>query len=1205
MIRSLPRAAYLARSQSAAALAPATRTLIAVARSYALPGSPAASPALARRAFSRSAVQLNAKNDDENGDDDDDNSNSNSTTSSTNSNNSASSGVKRKRKPKSDKAVSEESGIKQNEDTSKVDAKSDSSTSELADKSKSEKSKSKKTDNETEDPEEQLEDFLKRKFDNFDLESFTSKDFSTGIYGPNGPGRRVASDFSMKPPLGGNNLPIKEPGVLKDVMVLPISARPLYPGFYKAALVRDDRHIEAVREIFARKMPYVGVFLYKEATPATESVNNPEEIYDTGVLAQVTSVITHNDIVNGVSQPQITLILYPHHRIKATEIDIAHDLTTPIETVAKSSKSKKSEDVTSFDTLDIDDAVSVSTSAPVPVPDPAPIVEVSQPVAETVPSEDAAPKAEVALGDESDFEYLRNKVTMAKIERLDDEPIDVHDPIVRGTVSEIVSNLKEISLMNSTFRDQITAFTLSLKTGNVYDEPSRLSDFVSAISAGTMDELQKLVNMQNISDRLRCGLLLLKREVLSAHYQMKINKEVEARLQKRQREYILTEQIRAIRKELGMDSDKDKMIEKFRDRLNSLPAVPENVRTVVEDELNKLASIESSSSEFNVTRSYVDWLTQMPWGVVTPEHFSIPYAAKVLEEDHYGLKDVKDRILEFIAVAKLLGNVEGKILCLVGPPGVGKTSICKSIARALGRKFERFSVGGLYDVAELKGHRRTYIGALPGRMVQMFKKCQTENPMILLDEVDKIGRGHQGDPSAALLELLDPEQNNKYLDHYLDVPMDLSKVLFVCTANTTETISRPLLDRMEVIDVSGYITQEKKAIASRYLIPEAREKAGLKDVDIKIEPEVFDKLITSYCRESGVRNLKMHIEKIFRKAALQVVEQLKEDDMTAQIEAALASDGVSNTASPTAPTAAAVESEGVIAEEGVLSAVSGAEEVKKAAVVTHEPLVVPKTVHIDVNLNNLTDYVGPPTYISDKLYDHDVPVGVVTGLAWTPLGGVAMYVESVVEAQLKHSIKGGLKQTGMLGDVMKESTIISYTFAKTFIASHFPNNEFFEHALIHLHCPEGATPKDGPSAGVTISTSLLSLALNKPIDETFAMTGEITVTGRVLRIGGLREKTVAAKRAGAKVIFFPADNLADWNSLPDYIREDLEAVPCSSYSDIFARCFPDITPEQGNNLWLDALKEKVDGAETTSASAVFPPPPITGVNGEIRAGGGI
>ncbi|KAH0142068.1 ATP-dependent protease La, partial [Aureobasidium melanogenum] len=393
------------------------------------------------------------------------------------------------------------------------------------------------------------------------------------------------------------------------------------------------------------------------------------------------------------------------------------------------------------------------------------------------------------------------QVSLVKVDNLADEPFDKRAPTIRALISEIVNTCKEIGSVNQLFRDHVSAFAMSQSAANIADEPAKLADFAAAVSGGEMEEAQEVLTSLNIEQRLSKALEIIKKEYMNAQLSSKISKDVESKIQKRQREYWLMEQMKGIKRELGLESDgKDKLLEGFKEKATKL-AMPEPVKKVFDEEINKLAHLEPAASEFNVTRNYLDWLTQIPWGKRSAETFGIKNAMKVLDEDHHGLKDVKDRILEFIAVGKLRGTVEGKILCMVGPPGVGKTSIGKSIARALNRQYYRFSVGGLTDVAEIKGHRRTYVGALPGRIIQALKKCQTENPLILIDEVDKIGRGHQGDPSSALLELLDPEQNGSFLDHYMDVPVDLSKVLFVCTANMTDTIPRPLLDRMEMIEL--------------------------------------------------------------------------------------------------------------------------------------------------------------------------------------------------------------------------------------------------------------------------------------------------------------------------------------------------------------------------------------------------------------------
>lgn len=881
------------------------------------------------------------------------------------------------------------------------------------------------------------------------------------------------------------------PDVYPNVMAIPITKRPLFPGFYKAVTVRDPNVVSAIQEMIKRGQPYIGAFLFKDENADGDIIENIEDVHDVGVFAQITSAFpVHGD------ENALTAVLYPHRRIKMsflispTTADAKKGEATPLdpgavpEVIPSKTEEKKGDVVASFEEGTVQQK---PTEAPTPW----------EPTA-----------------------FLRNlPVSLVKVENLVEEPHDPKSPIIRAVTNEIVNVFKEVAGLNSLFRDQISTFSMSQSAGNVMQEPAKLADFAAAVSAGEVPELQDILETLNVEERLQKALVVLKKELMNAQLQSKISKDVERSIQKRQREYFLMEQMKGIRRELGIESDgKDKLVEKFREKGLKL-AMPEAVKKVFDDELNKLAHLEPAASEFNVTRNYLDWLTQIPWGQRSAENFGINNAMKVLEEDHYGLKDVKDRILEFIAVGKLRGTVEGKILCFVGPPGVGKTSIGKSIARALNRQYYRFSVGGLTDVAEIKGHRRTYVGALPGRIIQALKKCQTENPLILIDEIDKIGRGHQGDPASALLELLDPEQNNSFLDHYLDVPVDLSKVLFVCTANMTDTIPRPLLDRMEMIELSGYVADEKMAIAERYLGPAAKELAGLKDVDVNLSKEAIKELIKSYCRESGVRNLKKQIEKVYRKSALKIVQDLGESVLPE--EEALTEEGK-----------AAME-ESKKDETDVRETPENIE--KETTETPRVSLHVPDTVHVTIDKDNLKDYVGPPVFTSDRLYDV-TPPGVAMGLAWTQMGGAALYVESILESALKHDSRAGLTTTGNLKAVMKESTSIAYSFAKSVMAKQFPENHFFDKAKLHLHCPEGAVQKDGPSAGITMATSLLSLALDKPLDPTIAMTGELTVTGKVLRIGGLREKTVAARRAGSKMIIFPDDNLSDWLELPEVCR---------------------------------------------------------------------
>jgi Lon-like ATP-dependent protease len=577
----------------------------------------------------------------------------------------------------------------------------------------------------------------------------------------------------------------------------------------------------------------------------------------------------------------------------------------------------------------------------------------------------------------------------------------------------------------------------------------------------------------------------------------------------------------------------------------------------IDEELNKLAGLEPSSSEFNVTRNYLEWLTSIPWGHSSEERLDISQAADVLDADHYGLDDVKERILEFIAVGQLRGTTQGKIITMVGPPGVGKTSIGQSIARALDRKFFRFSVGGLSDVAEIKGHRRTYVGAMPGKLVQCLKSTGVSNPVVLIDEVDKLGRGFQGDPASALLELLDPEQNGSFLDHYLDVPVDLSKVLFVCTANVLDTIPGPLLDRMEVVRLSGYIADEKRAIARTYLEKTAKERSGVGEKEASISDGAMKSLIEDYCREAGVRNLQKHLEKIYRKVALKLAKA-KGPDVSKQMGQARNKVAVAKKALETKEDELRKTSASAKSKKTVEAAEKEVEEAKEAlaaaeAAVTDviESTAVSDPIVVDAGAE-LIEYVGQPPFQTDRIYDQ-TPPGVVTGLAWTSMGGSTLYIEcTAIHQNGDDNKKGGsLTTTGQLGDVMKESASIAHTFARSFLAKRFPGNTFFDDKALHIHVPAGATPKDGPSAGCTMITGMVSLATDRPVKPNLAMTGEVTLTGIVMPIGGVKEKTIAARRSGVTTILFPEGNRKDWDELSDDIKEGLEVHFVSTYDEVY------------------------------------------------------
>ncbi|KAI9324867.1 Lon protease C-terminal proteolytic domain-containing protein, partial [Obelidium mucronatum] len=914
-----------------------------------------------------------------------------------------------------------------------------------------------------------------------------------------------------------NNNGIQKVSVPKEypqTLAIPLTRRPLFPGFYKSLYIKDPHVIAAIQALLDRRQPYISIFLTKDEKYEPDSLVSADQVHPVGVFAQITSVYNA-----GPDDKALTVVVYPHRRVQLdallplpTDVLVVN-VEAPIveEESTQATPSVLSNTVSSKAPSSLSDASSGRTFGS---------VSESSTTSETIADsgEDLEEGEIVNPAYTGINQHLANHiVSVTNISNKPDSEYDAESPTIKATISEILNVLKEISLMNPLLRDQILTFSIQTG-GNAFQDAGKLADFAAAVSSGEPLELQSVLEATDIQERLQKSLYVLKKELANAKLQKEISQEVDKKITRKQQEYFLMEQLKGIKKELGMESDgKDKLIIMFKDRAAKL-SMPEPIKKVFEEEINKLQNLEPQASEFNVTRNYLDWLTQIPWGKHSKENFDIKNAMVVLDEDHYGLKDVKDRILEFIAVGKLRGTVEGKIICMVGPPGVGKTSVGKSIARALGREFFRFSVGGLTDVAEIKGHRRTYVGAMPGKVIQALKKVQTENPLIMIDEIDKIGRGHQGDPASALLELLDPEQNNSFLDHYMDVPLDLSKVLFVCTANSLDTIPGPLLDRMEVITLSGYVAEEKVAIAMKYLAPTAREASGLKEEDVELEEEAVGVLIRNYCRESGVRNLKKHVDKVYRKAAFKVVSRTQEveEDVAAREKAAIENNGE-----------AAVDSEPVKEKLG--------------------KLVITK--------DNLKDYVGSPVYTSDRMYD-TTPAGVIMGLAWTSMGGASLYIESVLESVVQEDSKPSFHRTGQLGDVMKESSTIAYTYSKAFMARNFPDNKFFDKAKIHMHVPEGATPKDGPSAGTTMTTSLLSLSLNTPAIPDVAMTGELTLTGKVLKIGGVKEKTIAAKRSGVKTIIFPAANKSDWDELPGYIKDGLDPHFVGWYDEIFKIVFP-------------------------------------------------
>ncbi|MAB98459.1 MAG: endopeptidase La [Pseudomonadaceae bacterium] len=635
----------------------------------------------------------------------------------------------------------------------------------------------------------------------------------------------------------------------------------------------------------------------------------------------------------------------------------------------------------------------------------------------------------------------------------------------------LINAIKELLPLNPLYNEELKNYLNRFSP----NDPSPLTDFAAALTTAPGVELQGVLDTVPMLKRMEKVLPLLRKEVEVARLQKEISAEVNRKIADHQREFFLKEQLKIIQQELGLSKDdRSADIEQFNQRLEG-KTVPDAARKRIDEELGKLAILETGSPEYAVTRNYLDWATALPWGIYSEDQLDLNHARQVLDNHHAGMDDIKSRITEFLAVGAFKGQIAGSIVLLVGPPGVGKTSIGKSIAESLGRRFYRFSVGGMRDEAEIKGHRRTYIGAMPGKLVQALKDVEVMNPVIMLDEIDKIGASHQGDPASALLETLDPEQNVEFLDHYLDLRLDLSKVLFVCTANTLDSIPGPLLDRMEVIRLSGYIAEEKLAIAKRHLWPKQLEKAGVPKNRLSITDSALRGVIEGYAREAGVRQLEKQLGKLVRKAVVKLLE-------------------------------------------------SPGSKVK-------------------IGSKELEEALGKPMFRKERVLAGE---GVVTGLAWTSMGGATL----PIEATRIHTLNRGLKLTGQLGEVMKESAEIAYSYINSHLKQFGGKSGYFDDAFVHLHVPEGATPKDGPSAGVTMATALLSLARQQAPKKGVAMTGELTLTGQVLPIGGVREKVIAARRQKISELILPQANQGDYEELPEYLREGLTVHFATRFSDV-------------------------------------------------------
>ena len=698
--------------------------------------------------------------------------------------------------------------------------------------------------------------------------------------------------------------------------------------------------------------------------------------------------------------------------------------------------------------------------------------------------------------------FLKARVQVIEEETgqdLEDDNVET-EALVRSAL-DIVQKIVKLS---SRYQEE-----LAIVAENI-EEPGRLADYIAAILDFRSEDKQVILESISVKDRLNHLIVILTKEHDLLELESKIQSDAQAVINKGQREYFLREQLKAIQKELGESDDLLLEVDEMRTQLENA-AMPDKAREAAEKELNRLSKMHSSSPESTVSRNYLDWLINLPWGTSTEDDLDIPHAKEILDEDHYNLTKIKDRILEYLAVRMLKQDMKGPILCFVGPPGVGKTSLGKSVARAMGRKFVRISLGGTHDEAEIRGHRRTYIGSMPGRIIKGIRQAESNNPVFMLDEIDKLGSDFRGDPAAAMLEVLDPEQNDTFTDNYLDVPFDLSRIMFITTANQLHTIPPPLRDRMETLELPGYTAIEKSMIAKQYLIPRQLEAHGITADQFAIGDEAINRVIGEYTREAGVRNLERELGTLCRKSARSIAEG--------------------------------------------------------------------ETDPIDLTPNSLSNYLGPPKFYSE-VADRKEEVGTATGLSVTPAGGEILFVEAA-----RMVGEGKLTLTGQIGDVMQESAKAALSYIKSQSEELHFDPDFWKND-IHVHVPAGAVPKDGPSAGITIATALASLATGRPVAPEVAMTGEITLRGRVLPIGGLKEKVLAAKQAGIKTVIAPSRNEKDLVEIPDDATEGLEFV----FSDHI---------DQVLNRALKRKEYAVSSKPTDSANPAIqpdsvPPPPSVG-----------
>lgn len=917
-------------------------------------------------------------------------------------------------------------------------------------------------------------------------------------------------------------------GTYPPLVAIPMKDRPPLPGSYLSINVSDPEVVKAFHNMEDTREPYFVMFHMKDPdAPNSDVITSPQSIHKVGVLCQLAGFKSTSD--------GMIVTAYPHERVYL-ELVITPD------------------------------------------------------------ANGADPEASAKEAAVSCFTGL--KVSSATVKAVRDEPYEKEDI----TISALVEAIKR------TLNDPFVILPQSKELARFSDDPAKFADLVGSAVYGEKGRIQQILEAANIGDRLEIVLDLLKTELHAAKFKDLVWRNMNKKVEQQQWKILLREHVKELQGVVDGRTPKEKKANKLDERVAKLK-MSEEALEAYNSEKAKLESGGEHSSEAAIIEKYMDWLTSIPWGIRSKDRFDLKKARQVLDNDHYGLKDVKQRILEFIASGRVSGKIEGKILCLAGPPGTGKTSIAKSIATSLNRKYVRIAVGGIQDVHEVKGHRRTYVGAIPGRIISALKQAQTMNPLMLIDEIDKLDLSRGGGPASAFLEILDPEQNNAFVDTFIDVKVDLSKVLFVCTANYLDNIPTPLRDRMEVIDVSGYTTNEKREIAKLHLIPDAAKRAGLDSSKVEIGPETILRVIEKYCRETGVRNLKRHITRIFSKAAMKLVEevdlrQVQKDEpaeedakaltliaktesetaaavtATTPVEAPDAPKPIVDSETPQSPLESPDADPRIVTRfdlEDFKTGNNSSEPVEtKVEFIEDEPAMeIPDDIKLEVTPQNLKDYIGPEVYTRDRVFDSPPP-GVATGLAYSSLGGGdALYIESILVNSIRTGNGSpGVRATGSLKDVMKESASIAYSFSKLYMNKKFPENRFFDAAEVHVHCPDGAVPKDGPSAGISFTSSLMSLALDEQVPPNIAMTGEITVTGRVLAVGGLKEKILGARRYGCDTIIFPKDIENELEEISDEVKQGVTFIPVSTYQEVFDTIFPTLDTARANKVWKEEFAAK-------------------------------